>query len=333
MEKILSAIFAEDREILNRREDLISKLDEKVPSNLTRDCLVIKNALRLNVGEYFYSGELDKVREILKSSGMNETRINFVVDTFTKALGLDKVPVAEEIKIESPSSEFKDKSARESIEIKDEPARVSLDKKIFSDAVDDNEEITETFKPKKLTSNVDNEYNTAVASQPINTSSPTNTASPINTASSVTTTPQSTFTPTAQFNPQPSNFNATPSPQPVAQQQSDFKTTLMKYKDKIFTTEGRLNRWAYFINGLKLLGLMIVGAITSGALIGIPILIAAMVGNWMILIRRLHDLDKSGWWSLVYFIPYVNIIFSLYVLFFKGTEGPNRFGPDPLMEP
>lgn len=343
MEKILSEILAEDKEILNRREDLISKLDEKVPSNLQRDCLVIKNALRLNVGEFFYSGEVDKVREILKSSGMNETRINFIVDTFTKALGLDKVPVAKEIKIETPPSKFKDKPARPSIEFEDESARVSLDKKVktksedkkdFSSVVDDvQEEITETFKPKQPTSNVENEYNTAVASQPTNTPSPTITSSPINTASSVTTTPQSTFTPPVQTNPQPSNFNATPSPQPVAQQQSDFKTTLMNYKDKIFTTEGRLNRWAYFINGLKLLGIFILGVITSEILIGIPIIIAAMVGNWMILIRRLHDLDKSGWWSLLYFVPYVNILFSFYVLFFKGTTGPNRFGSDPLMEP
>ena len=322
MEKILSEILADDKEILNRREDLIAKLDEKVPSNLTRDSLVIKNALRLNIGEFFYCGEVDKVREILKSSGMNETRINFVVDTFTKALGLDKVPVAKEIKVESPPPKLKIESARPPIETKNESARVSLDKKlndksedkkIFSSAVEDvQEEITETFKPKKPTSNVDNEYNTAVASTPTNISSPTNTPS------SVTTTSQPTFT---------------PPPQPVAQQQDDFKTTLMNYKDKLFTTEGRLNRWAYFMNGLKLFGLMILGAITSGFLIGIPILIAAVVGNWMITIRRLHDLDKSGWWSLVSFIPYVNIALGIYVLFFKGTTGPNRFGPDPLMEP
>lgn len=338
MEKILSEILADDKEILNRREDLIAKLDEKVPSNLTRDSLVIKNALRLNIGEFFYCGEVDKVREILKSSGMNEARINFVVDTFTKALGLDKVPVAKEIKVESPPPKLKIESARPHIETKNESARVSLDKKLndksedkkfFSSAVDDvQEEITETFKPKKPTSNVDNEYNTAVASTPTNISSPTNTPS------SVTTTSQPTFTPPAptQFNPQPSTFNSTPPPQPVAQQQDDFKTTLMNYKDKLFTTEGRLNRWAYFMNGLKLFGLMILGAITSGFLIGIPILIAAVVGNWMITIRRLHDLDKSGWWSLVSFIPYVNVAFGIYVLFFKGTTGPNRFGPDPLME-
>jgi len=44
-------------------------------------------------------------------------------------------------------------------------------------------------------------------------------------------------------------------------------------------------------------------------------------------IRRLHDIDKSGWWILLLLIPIVNIIFGLYILFAKGTEGVNRFGP------
>lgn len=47
-------------------------------------------------------------------------------------------------------------------------------------------------------------------------------------------------------------------------------------------------------------------------------------------IKRLHDLDKSGWFLLLNLIPIVNWGLSIYLLFFKGTEGPNRFGADPL---
>jgi len=39
--------------------------------------------------------------------------------------------------------------------------------------------------------------------------------------------------------------------------------------------------------------------------------------------RRMHDSDKSGWFQL---IP----IYSLYLAIIKGTDGPNRFGPDPV---
>jgi uncharacterized membrane protein YhaH (DUF805 family) len=39
-------------------------------------------------------------------------------------------------------------------------------------------------------------------------------------------------------------------------------------------------------------------------------------------VRRMHDIDHSGWWILV---PFVN----LFLLCSEGTRGPNRFGPDP----
>ena len=47
-------------------------------------------------------------------------------------------------------------------------------------------------------------------------------------------------------------------------------------------------------------------------------------------IRRLKDLDKSRWLLLLMFIPFVNVGFHIYLIFFKGTKGPNKYGPDPL---
>lgn len=47
-------------------------------------------------------------------------------------------------------------------------------------------------------------------------------------------------------------------------------------------------------------------------------------------VRRLHDRDKSGWWILINFIPFVGWIILLIMLAEKGTEGTNRFGPYPL---
>ena len=47
-------------------------------------------------------------------------------------------------------------------------------------------------------------------------------------------------------------------------------------------------------------------------------------------VRRLHDTDRSGWYLLLLLIPLLGpiVLFVLYVI--KGTEGENRFGPDPL---
>jgi uncharacterized membrane protein YhaH (DUF805 family) len=46
--------------------------------------------------------------------------------------------------------------------------------------------------------------------------------------------------------------------------------------------------------------------------------------------RRLHDVDRSGWWLLLNFIPLIGWIVLLVWFCTRGTEGPNRFGPDPM---
>lgn len=46
-------------------------------------------------------------------------------------------------------------------------------------------------------------------------------------------------------------------------------------------------------------------------------------------IKRLHDLNHSGWWSLARMIPLVYIIYFLWLLFIDGTVGQNRYGTDP----
>ncbi|MGE5722633.1 MAG: DUF805 domain-containing protein [Sphingomonadales bacterium] len=46
-------------------------------------------------------------------------------------------------------------------------------------------------------------------------------------------------------------------------------------------------------------------------------------------VRRFHDQDKSGWFVLLNFIPYVGGFVVLIFMCIDGTKGPNRFGPDP----
>jgi uncharacterized membrane protein YhaH (DUF805 family) len=49
--------------------------------------------------------------------------------------------------------------------------------------------------------------------------------------------------------------------------------------------------------------------------------------------RRLHDLDYSGWWMLLAFVPYAGLIVVLLIGLAPGTRGDNRFGPDPRAQP
>jgi uncharacterized membrane protein YhaH (DUF805 family) len=83
----------------------------------------------------------------------------------------------------------------------------------------------------------------------------------------------------------------------------------------------------YFIGALVTGGIdaAIGMSITSG-LFGL----AVFLPNLAVSIRRLHDLDRTGWWIFISLIPIIGWIILLIWYCTKGTEGPNRFGPDPF---
>lgn len=61
----------------------------------------------------------------------------------------------------------------------------------------------------------------------------------------------------------------------------------------------------------------------------LPIQIFFAVAGLSLTVRRLHDLNKSGWWFLIVF-TIVGVFVIIYWQCLKGDEGENRFGPDPL---
>ena len=46
-------------------------------------------------------------------------------------------------------------------------------------------------------------------------------------------------------------------------------------------------------------------------------------------VRRLHDVNKSGWWFLILFIPIIGSIWLLILVFTDGTPGANQYGLNP----
>ncbi len=59
---------------------------------------------------------------------------------------------------------------------------------------------------------------------------------------------------------------------------------------------------------------------------GIPYLIMAVLGV-ILTIRRFHDINASGWWCLMFIVPLANLIAFLVLLFKRGDDAANRFGP------
>tara|TARA_R110000850_G_scaffold118995_5_gene236164 strand:+ start:304 stop:708 length:405 start_codon:yes stop_codon:yes gene_type:complete len=127
--------------------------------------------------------------------------------------------------------------------------------------------------------------------------------------------------------------------------------------EDIFTFSGRRNRKSYFFFGLAVmfviiaLGVLMMAAIPGEAfmsgrygpmnynfdtmnpamfllagLIGIPVAIA----GWAVGAQRCRDFGWTGWAVLITVIPYIGFIFALVMLFIPGTQGENRYGPDPL---
>ena len=49
-----------------------------------------------------------------------------------------------------------------------------------------------------------------------------------------------------------------------------------------------------------------------------------------ILKKRSHDLNKSGLFVALSFIPIVNLYPAILFIFIRGTKGENKYGSDPL---
>lgn len=117
-------------------------------------------------------------------------------------------------------------------------------------------------------------------------------------------------------------------------------------KEMFFSFEGRLNRQRYLLRVLALglvdsiitfvleslmMGAFLAGSSGTGIVIGLLwllIFVFFMIIGISLGVRRCHDLDKSGW----YLLAGILIIPGLYLIFAKGTEGQNQYGPDPLQQ-
>lgn len=62
-----------------------------------------------------------------------------------------------------------------------------------------------------------------------------------------------------------------------------------------------------------------------GLLLAIPLAIIVLIEAMSISVRRWHDTNHTAWYALLSFIPYVNLI-ALLILLFAPSKDPNNFG-------
>ena len=98
---------------------------------------------------------------------------------------------------------------------------------------------------------------------------------------------------------------------------------------------GRANRQKYwmfylfYIIAYILLAVIDMALGTDGILAGLFAL-GSFVPSIAITARRLHDVEKSGWWQLIILVPLIGALVMIYFTVKDGTLGSNSFGEDPL---
>jgi TPR repeat protein/uncharacterized membrane protein YhaH (DUF805 family) len=102
-----------------------------------------------------------------------------------------------------------------------------------------------------------------------------------------------------------------------------------KVKPSFFSFEGRLNRAKYFWI-ILVIGSISTLVITLWPSVVIETSILASCAAFFPAVKRLHDINRPGGWLLLMFIPGLNLVLGIVLLFKKGTVGANQYGDDPL---
>lgn len=95
--------------------------------------------------------------------------------------------------------------------------------------------------------------------------------------------------------------------------------------------QGRINRMTYFLRMLLIAAPTVVLSMAFEREDDVVALIAiggAVLSTFQV-VRRLHDINLSGYYWFVFLIPFANIIFGLYILFKAGDATENVYGPPP----
>ena len=101
-----------------------------------------------------------------------------------------------------------------------------------------------------------------------------------------------------------------------------------------FTFSGRATRaenwwWVLFtVIGVSALSIVESIAGMSGVLSGIFRLVT-LIPSFAVGVRRLHDINRSGWWLLLWTAVLIGWIILIVWAIKRGDREANRYGPDP----
>ena len=104
---------------------------------------------------------------------------------------------------------------------------------------------------------------------------------------------------------------------------------------KAFVFSGRSSRMEYWSFSLAWIVVIVgFGVVvgTTGPIVGtlyLVLYVASFVPLLTVSVRRLHDHDRTGWWLLAGFIPFVGSLVLCYFMIQPSDRGSNAYGANP----
>ena len=114
-------------------------------------------------------------------------------------------------------------------------------------------------------------------------------------------------------------------------QMMGFMDAVMSCLKGSLTFSGRASRSEYWWFCLAIIIVEVVLTVVD-SLLGTPLILAVLLlvpAAISAVVRRLHDLGKSGWWYWIVLIPLVGAILLLVWMVTDGEPQPNAYGDVP----
>ncbi|MDB3855474.1 DUF805 domain-containing protein [Euryarchaeota archaeon] len=101
---------------------------------------------------------------------------------------------------------------------------------------------------------------------------------------------------------------------------------------KSFTFSGRSSRseyWWWMLAGILFQIICTIIAVLGNVGVAAIFPILLVLPTTTMIVRRLHDFEKSGWWLLIVLIPLIGILYLIYLFIQEGDMNENIYGRVP----
>lgn len=104
-----------------------------------------------------------------------------------------------------------------------------------------------------------------------------------------------------------------------------FTSVLKKYA--VFSGRARRAEYWYFVLFSVIISFVL--DLTRLKVLSVIFSLGTLVPSIAVCVRRLHDTNRSGWWTLLALIPILGWIPLIIFLATDGTPGDNKYGQNP----